>query len=336
MPVTKLKLYKKQQPDDEVKPDNSGLNVPFKIHNQNFRLALPTNDDRSEESDQDDTEDLLSPELLKGRRRRSSASSKYCLYRHVDSYSRFFQTESKSTDLNRLRLLTSQYLRPNAKFVGHQHSGCARYDIKVEFKSVDLVSSVVTGFFYISGLTDEHPLITTCFKGEIINNPMTQISRGSNGAKNTYRGGSGAETKKYSFITEEKNWSSFPKNDLDHWKKITGSPYTYTETDLRRKLQQIQSGNVNLLHIYMRWKEEFLLPDSRIKLLTGASFEGFYYIVLNLGSATEPHVLENGKVPELSPGTMNGLYFYTQSEKFQSLTLQYVEERGVAPSYTFA
>lgn len=328
MPVTQLRLNKKQQLTEEQKAGPAGLNFPFKIHNQHFRLALPTNSDKSDESDDDDDEELQSPELLKVRRRRSSDLAKYSLYKHIDAYSRFFEASSNSNNMHGRGLLASQYLRPNAKFVGQQHSGCARYDIKVELKSVDLVSAVVTGFFYISGLTDEHPLITTCFKGEIINNPMSQIGRDSP---------VGNKVKKYSFITEEKNWSSFPKNDLDHWKKLTGSPPNYTEADLRRKLQQIQSGNDNPLHIYMRWKEEFLLPDSRIKLLTGASFEGFYYIVLNLGSgSTNSSVKGNGVEPELAPGTMNGLYFYTQSEKFQSLSLKYVEERGVAPSYTFA
>lgn len=331
MPVTKLRQFKKQQLDEEQKFESAGLNSPFKIYNQNFCLALPTNDDQSDESDQDDDDDeeLLSHELLKVRRRRSSASAKYCLYKHKDAYSSFFESPSNSSNMHGRRLLISQYLRPNAKFVGQQHSGCARYDIKVEFKSVDLVSSVVTGFFYISGLTDEHPLITTCFKGEIINNPMSQVGHGP-------FGNSSHDVKKYSFITEEKNWSSFPKNDLDHWKKLTGSPSNFTETDLRRKLQQIQSGSHDPLHIYMRWKEEFLLPDSRIKLLTGASFEGFYYIVLNLGSGADSSLKSNGKEPELPPGTMNGLYFYTQSEKFQSLSLRYVEERGVAPTYSFA
>lgn len=311
MPVTQLTQNLKQ-------PENGRSaepHIPFKIHNRKFRVALPS----VEDADGDDYETQSPKTQL--RRRRLSCSGQ-TLYTHLDAYSRFF---ARGLDVKEhFGGLSNTYLRSNAQFQGEQQSGCARYDIRVVFKSVDLMSSVVTGFFYISGLTDEHPLITTCFKGEIINNPLSRHAMYAN------------RVKKYSFITEEKNWSSFPKNDLDHWKKLTGLPSNYTEEDLRRKLQKIQSGNDDPLLIYMRWKEEFLLPDSRVKLLTGASFEGFYYIVLNigLGGGSDMAVLKSEQ--KLVPGTMNGLYFYTQSEKFQSLSLNYVEERGVPPPYSFA
>lgn len=226
--------------------------------------------------------------------------------------------------ISRPPVLNSRYLRRNAKFIGQQHSGSSRYEIKVELKNVDLECSVVTGFFQISGLTDEHPLITTCFKGEIINNPLQRLEWGA--PQNHIH-------KKYSFITEENNWSSFPKNDLEHWKKLTGCPSSYTEAELRERLQMIQSGQHDPLYIYMRWKEEFLLPDSRVKQLTGASFEGFYYIVLNIGNGPEDY--RCGSSVRIAPGSMKGLYFYTQSEKFQSLSLEYVEERG-SSTFDFA
>jgi len=31
-------------------------------------------------------------------------------------------------------------------------------------------------------------------------------------------------------------------------------------------------------HVFMRWKEQFLVPDHRVKHIAGASFAGFYYI----------------------------------------------------------
>lgn len=246
-------------------------------------------------------------------------------YTYSNPYSEFFVGGPAFPYKEQIPLLNNTYLRPNAKFVGEQHSGCSRYEIKVEIKAVDLLSSVVTGFFQISGLTDEHPLITTCFKGEIINNPLHRMDWGN----------SAVQPKRYSFITEETNWSSFPKNDLEHWKKLTGCPSHYSEQDLRERLARIQSGAQDSLYIYMRWKEEFLLPDSRVKLLAGASFEGFYYVVLNIGSG--PLDLHSELFSSLIiPGTMSGLYFYTQSEKFQSLSLRYVEDRGVSHSYEFA
>lgn len=210
----------------------------------------------------------------------------------------------------------NQYLRPNSRFVGEQQSGSARYEIKVEFKSVDLASSEVTGFFEISGLTDDHPVITTCFRGEIINNPLALWPN----------------TKQYSFATEEPGWGSFIENDLEHWRKLIGAGPSMSESDFLRQLQLVRSGRRNPLHVYMRWKEEFLLPDLRVKSLKNALFEGFYYVVLNIGHRNETSTY----TADLIPGSISGLYFHTQNEKFQSLVLRHVETRGPGAAYNFA
>lgn len=247
-------------------------------------------------------------------------------YRYSDAYQEHF-VASRATS-GAVPQLSNTYLRPNAKFVGEQQSGASRYDIKVELKTVDLVSSVVTGFFQILGLTEEHPLITTCFKGEIINNPLNKLEWG-----NSSTCGRAVHTRRYLFITEEANWASFPKNDMEHWKKLTGLPGHVSEETLVRRLRAIQRGTEDDHYVYMRWKEEFLLPDLRVKLLKGASFEGFYYVVLNIGGSTRA---SDGFSAEIIPGTILGLYFHTQSEKFQSLSLRYVEERGSAHTFDFA
>lgn len=239
-------------------------------------------------------------------------------YSYPDLYAEYFVHHKDHRAVPELR---NSYLRPNAKFVGEQQSGAARYDIKVELKTVDLVSSVVTGFFQISGLTEEHPLITTCFKGEIINNPLNKLEWGSS-----------IDTNKYSFITEEHSWGSFPQNDMDHWRKLTSSPKEMSEDELRDKLHRIHTGEQDNQYVYMRWKEEFLLPDSRIKLLKGASFEGFYYIVLNMGGGRDQG---SDFSSSMIPGTMSGLYFHNQSDKFQLLSLRYVEDREVAHAFEF-
>lgn len=49
----------------------------------------------------------------------------------------------------------------------------------------------------------------------------------------------------------------------------------------------------------MRWKEHFLVPDHRVRTITGASFEGFYYICFN-------QIL----------GVVNGIYFHSKSERY--------------------
>lgn len=51
--------------------------------------------------------------------------------------------------------------------------------------------------------------------------------------------------------------------------------------------------------IFMRWKEYFLVPDHRVRTISGASFEGFYYICFNQ-----------------KRGTVSGIYFHSKSEKF--------------------
>ena len=52
-------------------------------------------------------------------------------------------------------------------------------------------------------------------------------------------------------------------------------------------------------NIFMRWKEHFLVPDHRVRTITGASFEGFYYICFNQIKAE-----------------VSGIYFHSKSEKY--------------------
>jgi hypothetical protein len=49
----------------------------------------------------------------------------------------------------------------------------------------------------------------------------------------------------------------------------------------------------------MRWKELFLVPDYRIKDITGASFAGFYYICF-----------------QKSTSTIEGYYYHRNSEQY--------------------
>jgi hypothetical protein len=52
-------------------------------------------------------------------------------------------------------------------------------------------------------------------------------------------------------------------------------------------------------NIFMRWKEYFLVPDHRVRAISGASFEGFYYICFNQVA-----------------GTVSGIYFHAKSERY--------------------
>jgi hypothetical protein len=120
------------------------------------------------------------------------------------------------------------------------------------------------------GLTEDHPTLTTYFEGEIIGS-------------------------KYSFLTQHQDWGSTDKVDLQHWAKFSAfRPYQ----KLARKGQLYIPGLAQRENIFMRWKEHFLVPDHRVRTISGASFEGFYYICFNQ-----------------IQGTISGIYFHSKSEK---------------------
>jgi len=66
-------------------------------------------------------------------------------------------------------------------------------------------------------------------------------------------------------------------------------------------------------HLFMRWKEHFLVPNHRIESVAGASFAGFYYICFSKAD-----------------GAIAGFYFHNNSEMFQSLNLTSVPEHSFA------
>lgn len=68
----------------------------------------------------------------------------------------------------------------------------------------------------------------------------------------------------------------------------------------------------------MRWKEEFLVPDHRVKEITGASYEGFYYMAFDVRLRT-----------------WEGFYFHRNSEDFQSITLSQKASNCPAPHYEY-
>jgi len=131
---------------------------------------------------------------------------------------------------------------------------------------------------YATGLTEDHPTLTTYFEGEIIG-------------------------PKYTFRTQHEDWGSNDKVDLQHWGKFAAfRPF--------QKQARARNGALHIPHvaqrenIFMRWKEHFLVPDHRVRTLSGASFEGFYYICFNQ--------LE---------GKVEGIYFHAKSEKYAPLNM---------------
>ncbi|KAF2761617.1 hypothetical protein EJ05DRAFT_434366, partial [Pseudovirgaria hyperparasitica] len=161
-------------------------------------------------------------------------------------------------------------LRHGSKFKGTQKSDRQTYHVQVEIKHVDMEESFLCGYLRIQGLTQDHPTLTTYFEGEII------------GTKHTFQ-------------TRHSEWGSNEKTDMQHWGRFPA----WRPLAKAAKRPDFNFKNfAQRENIFMRWKEYFLVPDHRVRTISGASFEGFYYICFNQVS-----------------GTVSGIYFHAKSEK---------------------
>lgn len=166
---------------------------------------------------------------------------------------------------------TSSFLKPGSRFDGTQKSDRQVYDVSVEIQHVDLAESFLCGYLRIRGLTDDHPTLTTYFESEIIGN-------------------------KYTFQTRHAEWGSSDKVDMAHWARFPA--WKSVQKQAKRQPDFDYRDFAHREHIFMRWKEYFLVPDHRVRTISGASFEGFYYICFNR-----------------IQGTISGIYFHAKSEK---------------------
>jgi hypothetical protein len=120
------------------------------------------------------------------------------------------------------------------------------------------------------GLTANHPTLTTYFEGEIVGN-------------------------KYAFQTRHPEWGSNEKVDMQHWSKF----HAWRPFAKQAKKENFRLPNYTQKeNVFMRWKEQFLVPDHTVRTISGASFEGFYYICFNQVA-----------------GNITGIYFHAKSEK---------------------
>ncbi|KAA8652027.1 hypothetical protein EYZ11_009495 [Aspergillus tanneri] len=198
-----------------------------------------------------------------------------------------------SYEFSNIRLVpnyTSSFLRPGSKFTGTQQSDRQVYNVDVEIKHVDMAESYLCGYLRIQGLTEDHPTLTTFFEGEII------------GTKHT-------------FTTRNEAWGATEKTDMHHWARF---PAWRPLAKLVKRPDFTCRNFAQREHLFMRWKEYFLVPDHRVRSISGASFEGFYYICFNQVE-----------------GTVTGIYFHAKSEKYQQLELKHVEDHGCTPAIEF-
>ncbi|KAI7864202.1 vacuolar import and degradation protein-domain-containing protein [Spinellus fusiger] len=185
-------------------------------------------------------------------------------------------------DLSEQRIQNSRLgaLYAGSQFKGLQTCGTTSYEVVVDIQRVDLNESIMSGYLNIKGLTTEFPELTTYFEGEIIG-------------------------PKHSFLTRK--WQTQQIIDRTHWERFASfEPYlsifnrddfVYDPTDKD--------------FVYMRWKEQFLVPDHRVHSIDGASFAGFYYICY-----------------QRSRNKILGFYYFRHhTELFQELSLDYVEQR---------
>ncbi|QDS74493.1 hypothetical protein FKW77_006971 [Venturia effusa] len=186
---------------------------------------------------------------------------------------------------------TSSFLKPGSRFIGSQQSDRQIYDVEVQIQHVDMKESFICGYLRIQGLTDDHPTLTTYFEGEIIGT-------------------------KYTFETRHEEWGSSEKTDMQHWGRF---PAWKPLASQARVSNFSYKNHAQRENIFMRWKEYFLVPDHRVRTISGASFEGFYYICFNQVS-----------------GSVSGIYFHAKSEKrYQQLELKHVNDNGCESAVEF-
>jgi hypothetical protein len=204
--------------------------------------------------------------------------------------SKSLEVESASKKLDKLRIYSYRKfcLYPGSTFKGYQKSTKAQYEVKVVIKDIRLEESFLCGYLTIMGLTDDYPELTTYFETEIIG-------------------------RKHSFVTGK--WEADEDVDRQHWQRFEA---------FQEIMTHYNQNNIKNLHdvidddiIFMRLKEQFLVPDHRVRSINGASFAGFYYMCA-----------------DIKQGCINGFYYHINSELFQKLTLEHVAEKN-SSSYEF-
>lgn len=186
----------------------------------------------------------------------------------------------------------SALFQPYSKYVGTQQSDRHTYNVEVTILTVDMAQCSISGYLLINGLTPEHPTLQTFFTGQIVGGPK----------------------QRYSFKTTDPAWGANDKVDLQHWLRFP--PWrqlsAHAKRDMRFEFPLNGEPWWTQDHVFMRWKEHFLVPDHRQSNITGASFEGFYYICLNMAE-----------------GKISGVYFHSKSERYQQLELTHETKRGL-------
>ncbi|WVQ77363.1 hypothetical protein IAR50_007048 [Cryptococcus sp. DSM 104548] len=147
---------------------------------------------------------------------------------------------------------------PGSVFKGKQTSGRSSYDVEIRFIEVDFSNSHLSGYLSIVGLTEAHPHLTTLFTAEIIGS-------------------------QYGFLTGPR-YAASEQDDLRHWGRFEQFRRASTRDDLRGEelfLRDPGEEERERDFVFLRMKERFLVPDHSVKDISGASFAGFYYAMID-------------------------------------------------------
>ena len=187
-------------------------------------------------------------------------------------------------DITRLRIPSSPIgcLEPGIEFKGLQRSGWQNYNVNVKIQDISSINSKLSGYLTIENLTQSQPTLTTFFTADIIG-------------------------KKYGFRTN--NYDASEKDDLKHWSKFP----SFKSIKKSQLIQPNLTYDVDINkhnYVFMRWKEHYLVNDHKVRHVPGASFDGFYYICVDLSKNAKLSFdcgFDNS-IPASGP-TMTGYYF---------------------------
>lgn len=109
---------------------------------------------------------------------------------------------------------------------------------------------------------------------------------------------------RYPFLTRK--WDADEDVDRKHWAKFgaferlfannfNSDSFDYRVLNPGSTKDGLETSSSE--HVFMRWKEHFLVPDHSVRDIAGASFAGFYYICFTR-----------------STQTIEGFYYHRQSE----------------------
>lgn len=175
-------------------------------------------------------------------------------------------------------------IQAGAHFTGSQISRCKKYVVDVTFMTVNLSAKTLCGFMKVDKTSKDsenfenamsnEKATTSYFSGEII-------------------------SRKFPFATGK--WGASIETDTNHWNELNVMarfPDYYQDNFDYSQLE-------NFDHVYMRWKEGFIIPDS-ISNSEKKLSSGFYYICL-----------------QKSTGELMGYFHNKSSERLQLLELKY-------------